>query len=641
MKFTCLEVVTAAGLEGRRRGKEQMFSCPRHEDQHPSLMVNAEKDTWMCGPCGQHGTAWQLAAFLNGHDAADKDAVTAWLRDHELLGGNGHRDRPAATATASNNGTRARSKTRDDPPGRLVATYDYRNASGELVYQSVRYEPKAFRRRRPNGNGGWLWNLEGVRLVPYALDRLVDRTPEVFVVEGEKDCETLWSAHTPATCNIGGAGKWLDAYSEQLKTAAGVERAYVLPDHDRPGHRHAPQVAASLHRVGIEVRIVLLPGLHDGAPAPAHGRDISNWLETHALADLRTQAAAAPRWTPSPEAPAASAAGLDPALLDDVTVVVKEGQQIARDGVPYVVDGLIPALGMVGAHVAYAKVGKTTAGQQLAGAVACGALFLDRATRQARVLILAAEDPPEYTAYLARHLIAVPAGQLTFYRHPIQLDAAGLAQIVATVQAGGYGLVLIASWQSVVATLIRDENDNAGAVKVMEAVKAAARATGIPWLIDAHSGKGEDQRDDADPTRALRGASGAAGAADFILSLRYADGPFSPRRRLNGKGRFVSVPPILMEFDAETGAYTALGDTKTATVETTWRLIVETGALTTTPQTVDMIAQTAGLVPAGKRCSGHTRRLVAQALFRRDGVDRSVKMRGARTITLFSQSEGA
>jgi hypothetical protein len=175
----------------------------------------------------------------------------------------------------------------------------------------------------------------------------------------------------------------------------------------------------------------------------------------------------------------------------------------------------------------------------------------------------------------------------------------------------------------------------------MEAVKAAARATGIPWLIDAHSGKGEDQRDDADPTRALRGASGAAGAADFILSLRYADGPFSPRRRLNGKGRFVSVPPILMEFDAETGAYTALGDTKTATVETTWRLIVETGALTTTPQTVDMIAQTAGLVPAGKRCSGHTRRLVAQALFRRDGVDRSVKMRGARTITLFSQSEGA
>ena len=40
--------------------------------------------------------------------------------------------------------------------------------------------------------------------------------------------------------------------------------------------------------------------------------------------------------------------------------------------------------------------------------------------------------------------------------------------------------------------LIRDENDNAGAVRVVEDVKAAARASGVPWLIDAHSGKGED-----------------------------------------------------------------------------------------------------------------------------------------------------
>ena len=39
-----------------------------------------------------------------------------------------------------------------------------------------------------------------------------------------------------------------------------------------------------------------------------------------------------------------------------------------------------------------------------------------------------------------------------------------------------------------------------------------------------------------------------------------------------------------MEFDAATGTYTALGDTKTAMVETTWRLIVDTDALTTTPQ---------------------------------------------------------
>jgi hypothetical protein len=90
MKFSCLDVVKAAGLEGRRRGKEQAFHCPhRGEDRHPSLMVNADKDTWMCGPCVKHGTDWQLAAFLASRDPGDKDGVKTWLRDHGLISGNG------------------------------------------------------------------------------------------------------------------------------------------------------------------------------------------------------------------------------------------------------------------------------------------------------------------------------------------------------------------------------------------------------------------------------------------------------------------------------------------------------------------------------------------------------------------------
>ena len=130
---------------------------------------------------------------------------------------------------------------------------------------------------------------------------------------------------------------------------------------------------------------MLLPGLHDGPPASAHGRDISDWFETHAITELRTRAAAAPLWMPTPGAqPSSRPAGLDPALLDDVTVVVAEGQRIAREGVPYVVEGLIPALGMVGAHVAYAKVGKTTFGQQLGGAVATAARRFSTARRARR-----------------------------------------------------------------------------------------------------------------------------------------------------------------------------------------------------------------------------------------------------------------
>ena len=318
--------------------------------------------------------------------------------------------------------------------------------------------------------------------------------------------------------------------------------------------------------------------------------------------------------------------------------VAQEGVQIARDGVPYVVEGLIPAYGMLGMLVAYAKVGKTSFAQALGAAVATGSRFLERSTERRRVLMIAAEDPPEYTAYLARHQIDLPRGWLTYYRHSILLNAAGLAAIATTVSEGDYGLVLIASWQAVVRGLVKDENDNAGAVQVMEGVKACTRDTKIPWLIDAHSGKGEDQRDDADPSHAMRGASGAAGACDYTLSLRYDGTPFGTRRRLSGKGRFVNFEPLVLDSDLTMGTYTVLGTTKTAVVETTWRMICATAALTATPQSAGEIAVAAGLkCGANGKATAASRKQIAQALYQRDGVTTTTERRNGQQTTVYSQ----
>jgi len=291
----------------------------------------------------------------------------------------------------------------------------------------------------------------------------------------------------------------------------------------------------------------------------------------------------------------------------------------------------VPLLGILGFLVAFAKVGKTTFGYALAAAVAMGRLFLERRTTRLRVLVIAAEDPPEYVAWLARHLDVEP-GAMTFYRRSLILTTTGLAQIVHTVKAGGYGFVLIASWQAVIRGLVKDENDNAGAVCVVEAVKAAARATGVPWLIDAHSGKGEDQTDDADPSRAMRGASSAAGAADYTLSLRYANGAFGTQRKLSGRGRFVSLDPTVMDFDPATSLYTVMFQGKNAATETTWRLICEMGALTTEPRSAGTIAQAAGLVGPDGHTTKTQKRQVALALVNRDGVLRSEEVRrGGKT----------
>jgi hypothetical protein len=330
--------------------------------------------------------------------------------------------------------------------------------------------------------------------------------------------------------------------------------------------------------------------------------------------------------------------GIPAAELEDAADVAEQGRQIERDGIPYTVDGIIAALGMLGFLIAYAKVGKTTFGLFLAACVAMGRAFLGRPTKRTRVLVIAAEDPPEYTAWLARHL-NVERGWLTFWRRPVILDEREIQTICATIAREGFGLVLIASWQSVVRGLIRDENDNAGAVRVVEAVKTAARTSGIPWLIDAHSGKGEDQQDDADPTKAMRGASAAAGAADYMLSLRYGNGTFGTERRLSGKGRFVSCPPIVMDFDPETSTYTLTGNSKDVARDTTWRLICETGALNATPQSATEIARRIGLVPEGQRVGGQARQRVAEALRGRNEVGIVQEERRGQKATLYRHLE--
>src|SRR4051812_32482136 len=145
--------------------------------------------------------------------------------------------------------------TDDDRPKRfkIVATYDYTDESGTLLFQVCRLEPKSFRQRRrarpddpPNKvKDGWVWSVKGVRQVPFRLPELIEALTlehRLFVVEGEKDVLTLARHGIPATCNAGGAHKWDPAFAEHL---AGAD-VIVIPDNDKDGHEHAQEVARSL-----------------------------------------------------------------------------------------------------------------------------------------------------------------------------------------------------------------------------------------------------------------------------------------------------------------------------------------------------------------------------------------------------------
>jgi putative DNA primase/helicase len=153
----------------------------------------------------------------------------------------------------------------------IVATYDYHDSQGNLLFQVYRTADKRFFQGRPDGKGGRVYGLDGVEPVPYRLPQVIQAVQAggtVLIPEGEKDVNNLVELGLTATCNPMGAGKWRDRYSDYLSGASVV----ILPDNDEPGRRHAEEVARSLHGKATSVKVLELPNL------PEKG-DVSDWLE--------------------------------------------------------------------------------------------------------------------------------------------------------------------------------------------------------------------------------------------------------------------------------------------------------------------------------------------------------------------------
>ncbi len=219
-----------------------------------SLCVDTSKGTWHDHEANEGGG---VLDFVQRQCRLDKADALAWLHEH------GHLpplDRPKATSK------------------REIAAYPYLDAEGRLLFQVVRFDPKDFRQRRPDGSGGWAWNMQGVPRVLYRLGDVLAAVKigrVVHVVEGEKAADALRALGLTATCSPGGAGKWRPEYNPVLDGASVV----ILPDHDDPGRAHADQVAAHLRGHAVRIRRVELPGL------PPKG-DVVDWLAAGGTSDL-------------------------------------------------------------------------------------------------------------------------------------------------------------------------------------------------------------------------------------------------------------------------------------------------------------------------------------------------------------------
>ena len=250
---------------------------------HGSMTVNFEDGKWFDHENEIGGGVLDLIKHKTGRNHGE---AQAWLRREGIC-----------PSTANNSYAAPHSDSVSKTVRKTIVSFDYTDERGELLFQVVRYEPKEFRQRRTNGNGGWEWSLGDVRRVLYRLPDLapaIQRGDTIYIVEGEKDADALLDNSMHATCNPGGAGKWRVEYSEMLRGA----HAVVIPDHDESGRRHAEQVAAALHGVARRVRVLDLAILWPECPPKG---DVSDWLLSHTASNLRAFADALPDWKPPAE----------------------------------------------------------------------------------------------------------------------------------------------------------------------------------------------------------------------------------------------------------------------------------------------------------------------------------------------------
>lgn len=459
----------------KARGENLDAFCPFHRDEKKqSLSVNKNTGLWFChAGCGK-GNAVQFYARIKNLSVSE-----AFKELASLANGNGAQ--------------------RHDNTGkkRIVATYDYTDETGKLLFQSVRYEPKDFRQRRPDGKGGWVWNLKNTRRVLYRLLELLKADPGeiIFLPEGEKDVERLQALVLVATCNPGGAGKWRGEYNNFLIGKDVV----ILPDADEAGEKHAQQVARSLLPVAKSIKVVSLPGL------PAKG-DVTDWLDAgRTKEELLRIVAETPLFKVEP-AKQSELIGLPLTRLGDL---LNEPEEM----VSWLVENLLPSSGF-SLLAGKPKGGKSTLARNLALCVARGEEFLSRNTERGAVIYLALE---EKRSEVRKHFQAMGAtGEEEIFIFAASAPEDAIAMLFDIAEEKKPGLIIIDPLFRL--ARVKDSNDYAQTTKALEPILSLARLTGAHVLCVHHTNKGMANDGDS-----ILGSTAIFASVDTVVLLKRSE----------------------------------------------------------------------------------------------------------------------
>ncbi|MGX9887358.1 AAA family ATPase [Streptomyces sp. NPDC002276] len=236
------QIIEELNAHGSRRSGASGWQCPAHDDRNASLSVS-ERDGKPLVFC---------QAGCHTDDVLDALGLS-WP------------------------------KLRDKPtPGKTewIASYEYTDERGGVLFVKERGEPKTFRVYRPLTGGRRQYKEvfggpKPPRRVLYRMPAVVAAIAEghtVYLVEGEKDVHSAERVGATATCNYEGAAKsdqrpkWRPEYGDMLKDAHVV----IVADNDDAGRAHAAAAYSNLRGKAASVRVVRGRGNREKADLTDH-----------------------------------------------------------------------------------------------------------------------------------------------------------------------------------------------------------------------------------------------------------------------------------------------------------------------------------------------------------------------------------
>ena len=157
-----------------------------------------------------------------------------------------------------------------------VRTHVYQNINRDNIATKTIY-------KKPDGSKTAIWHryegntlvkgLNGLKMPLYHIHNLTDNTKPVFIVEGEKDVETMEKIGYIATTSPNGAGShWRKDYIECFR---GFD-VIILADNDDVGLKYATEIAEKVIQIARSVKLVPSQALY--VPLKPKG-DISDIVE--------------------------------------------------------------------------------------------------------------------------------------------------------------------------------------------------------------------------------------------------------------------------------------------------------------------------------------------------------------------------